>query len=75
MLDAVFIVCILWFVFLFILAWFSAFNWLIEDRMFPKEMSVWDYLKAFATTPIVVSMILVEGIVKKILDFFCKAAR
>lgn len=72
MLDVLFVLCIIWFVFLIVLAWFNAFNWLVEDRVFPKEVSVWKYIRLFITTPIVISMIVVEGVVNKTLNFFCK---
>jgi len=72
MLTAVFVMCILWFGFLALLAWFSAFNWLVTERVFPRDASVGQYILKFAATPIIISMIVVEGFTKKLLNYFGK---
>lgn len=72
MLAAVIFAACLWFCFLVVVAWFSAFNWLVTERVFPRDVSVGVYLRTFLTTPVVISMILTEGVTKKILNRYGK---
>jgi len=72
MINIIIIFLSFWACWLLAIAWISAFNWLVAERVFPRDGSVWTYIRTFLTTPAVITTILAEGVTKKILNRFCK---